>query len=547
MKLSNLLTLANLFYKKSLLSLAAMRNGVWTSDDEDEDDYDYSDPNQESDPLQKTKLLLDKINNKDLKSLIEKIIFASEKTIEKLYEISFDPEEEKWEDYVNILKKYWGSLNTMHYLGDDVNYNELISPQEVINTIQELLDSIIEKAILKGKSEGVTEEETAACINQALQDTGLNPNIQGAEDIQDQVTAQKYSYNLSKRKKQLAAKKEKLKFVKKIGLDALIKYREDLQEKIDKETNIIEKEKLKSRLKDTINPQTIINQKISRQKRWERIKADPTLKSEYNVENTRRQATHMSKDEKRLELISAWEDAENQLEKNKIEKQIVDLELLVLSKNGIKFDDSDEGKFNSNDPYWIEYLKPENIISRNKQRLSQYKQRHHGYGQKKKELLASGTFAGLIKKLLLKVNTCKSETKKKIIIEIIQTIIEAKQNEFKPYLDAIDQSKRRNDKEALRKASKELEEAMDKEKASSLAELHPTVVEIAAICDKFRKLAYSFKTLNEAAGSAEQISEKISELNMLIKQTTGKKYTDSMIEASLNIIKYLEQSGQKNE
>lgn len=165
----------------------------------------------------------------------------------------------------------------------------------------------------------------------------------------------------------------------------------------------------------------------------------------------------------------------------------------------------------------------------------------------KREIIQSGTLLGLIKDLGVKLGTQKVVVKQTVTDAIVAKIVAEKAAEFKPYLDKIAAAKAAKNTAAVKAASKELAEAMDKKAINAEAELHPTVMAFVEILKGFYGFRDSSKIVAESLGDGETNPEAvpaiqgvIDEGKGLIERYSGTKYLDTVITLTQSVVSALQ-------
>lgn len=162
-------------------------------------------------------------------------------------------------------------------------------------------------------------------------------------------------------------------------------------------------------------------------------------------------------------------------------------------------------------------------------------------------LLKSGTFKGMILEFSKKILNHKASVKKDVVTDALKLVQAARYSELKPYIDAANAAKKSKDKSAIDAAAAALNEAMNKKKVNSEAELDPFVKASFDRTEQFRQLRKMFIDLEEKSSAenvgnlTDAIAITVGAAKDLISQHKGQKYTGSLIGFTEDLVKFLEE------
>jgi hypothetical protein len=461
--------------------------------------------------------IFDSLANEDFAELFENYLKAYENFVNSL---NINPQEfgriltggeTEGDNFVDLLVPFneaYEELTQSPYLQQglqDEGWEEGSTPEEIRNGIEALATDANNRMYALAKiAHNWTPQDVRDFLagrSNEFQDQlegkgspGANEGMSATEqEFRNRKIQQSKDYNRSHRTRRSAALT--------VGRSELERQLNDLQSRIDSETNGIKKEELSRQLRDRMSSLRLVKSYEERQAKEKlKLQNDPVAYKKYTESNTKRQQSTRDFNQKFYELINRFNTATSPNDQARIKLELVRLKKELMQKNFPSMDfDSDEVKYN---PKIQAELNPETIIKTYEKRKGQVKQHINtqlGARQKDK---AIGNLTGLIQNFSEALASEKPEVKRRL------NDMFKDYPEIQPFKAKIAAAKKAKDNVAFKAAAAELNNFLTGDKYQTIKINSPMFKLAAQMEADMRAWIYDLKTVVQSRGKGlESLTE----------------------------------------
>jgi len=486
----------------------------------------------EKDAYTKMEDVWDQIQNNDLANQFENYLKAYKEFVDSLkispQEFSAilygadTSEKDTWVDYLDALQKRYERIISMPYLQldpEDPKWEESLSSSEISNAIETIAKDANDHMYALAGQEGITPDNIEEALGSKRQGEFMAPTEEIAVNKEIDFANRKQQNQKENEKKS----RNKRNSVGKIGLENVTRQREQLEQEIATETNLIKKEELQRRLKALPDPKSYSNKLNYFRERNKSIMMDKNKREQFIKERDRRKTRSRKLERELLNGVKKYDEEIDPQKREEIKASLVQLKKEQLKRRGINLDD----EWVKNDPSIMDQLDPDNIIESYMELPEKVIDRERDRLKERQKKKKEGKLDGLIIKYNQRISDLVQNVKDRLNNQLSRMPDVAK------YKKAISVAKESGDNAALAIAEKQ---------ASAFCEVfktnHKLTREVVAVVSDMRKwkdeLVQLDKTNILESGtisdeSKELIRKLISDGIELVRKYSANKAASSQI------------------